>query len=114
MKTNEQLLADVRAELAWDPRVDDTEIRVTAVDGIVTLAGWVPSYADRWARNALPSRCSASKQSRMSSAASSPLEAPCHRLATGGQRRARLGRHRESRTFRDELQFIVRRERVLD
>ena len=49
MRSNAQLLSDVRAELAWDPRVDDTEINVSAEDGVVTLTGTVPSYADKWA-----------------------------------------------------------------
>lgn len=49
MKNNVQLQSDVRAELAWEPRVDDKEIRVVATDGVVTLTGSVPSYADKWA-----------------------------------------------------------------
>lgn len=48
MKANVQLQTDVRTELAWDPRVDDKEIRVAATDGVVTLAGTVPSFADKW------------------------------------------------------------------
>ena len=47
MKINIQLQSDVRAEMAWDPRVDDKEIRVAAADGVVTLTGSVPSYADK-------------------------------------------------------------------
>lgn len=49
MKNNVQLESDVRAELAWEPRVDNKEIRVAATDGVVTLTGSVPSYADKWA-----------------------------------------------------------------
>jgi VCBS repeat-containing protein len=49
MKNNVQLQSDVRAELAWEPRVDHKEIRVAATDGVVTLTGSVPSYADKWA-----------------------------------------------------------------
>lgn len=45
MKNNIQVQTDVRAELAWDPRVDDREIRVAATDGVVTLTGSVPSFA---------------------------------------------------------------------
>ena len=48
MKSNIQLQSDVRAELAWDPRLDDAEIRVAATDGVVTLTGSVPSFADKW------------------------------------------------------------------
>ncbi len=49
MKNNVQLQSAVRAELAWDPRVDDKEIRVTAADSVVTLTGSVPSYSAKWA-----------------------------------------------------------------
>ena len=49
MKNNIQLQTDVIAELAWDPRVNDKEIRVTASDGVETLTGSAPSYADKWA-----------------------------------------------------------------
>jgi osmotically-inducible protein OsmY len=49
MRNNVQMQTDVRAELAWDPRVDDKDIGVLAIDGVVTLRGTVPSYADKWA-----------------------------------------------------------------
>jgi VCBS repeat-containing protein len=49
MKANVQLESDVRAELAWDPRVDDKEIHVVATDGVVTLSGTVPTFAGKWA-----------------------------------------------------------------
>jgi osmotically-inducible protein OsmY len=49
MKNNMQVQSDVRLELAWDPRVDDKEIRVAATDSVVTLTGSVPSYADKLA-----------------------------------------------------------------
>jgi osmotically-inducible protein OsmY len=48
MKDNLQLHTDVRDELAWDPRVDDKDIRIAAADGIVTLTGTVPSYAEKF------------------------------------------------------------------
>ena len=47
MKENAQVERDVRAELTWDPRVDDKEVRVDASNGIVTLTGTVPSFADK-------------------------------------------------------------------
>lgn len=47
MRNDAQLQSDVRAELAWDPRVDDSVVRVAASDGVVTLTGSVPSYADK-------------------------------------------------------------------
>jgi osmotically-inducible protein OsmY len=49
MKKDSELLADVQAELDWDPSFDDRGIVVAARDGVVTLAGYVSSYADKWA-----------------------------------------------------------------
>jgi osmotically-inducible protein OsmY len=48
MKTDTQLMSDVQAELDWDPRIDDRGIVVAVKDGVVTLAGYVSSYADKW------------------------------------------------------------------
>lgn len=47
MKTDEQLKRDVQAELNWDPSVNDSGIIVSTKDGVVTLGGHVPFYADR-------------------------------------------------------------------
>src|SRR3989440_13003892 len=47
--TDEQIQRDVLAELKWDARVQPNEIGVAVKDGIVTLTGWVDSYAKRWA-----------------------------------------------------------------
>jgi osmotically-inducible protein OsmY len=56
MKKDSELLADVQAELDWDPSFDDRGIVVAVKDGIVTLAGSVHSYADKWsAENAAKS-----------------------------------------------------------
>jgi len=49
MRTKVQLQSDVRTELAWDPSVDDKDISITSEDGVVTLSGTVPSYANRLA-----------------------------------------------------------------
>ena len=49
MKTDSELIADVQAELDWDPSFDDRGIVVAAKEGVVTLAGYVGSYADKWA-----------------------------------------------------------------
>jgi osmotically-inducible protein OsmY len=46
---DEQIQRDVLAELKWDPRLNPNEIGVVVRDGIVTLTGWVDSYAKRWA-----------------------------------------------------------------
>src|SRR5688572_3102656 len=39
---------DVIAELKWDPSLRDDDIAVAVRDGVVTLAGFVDSYADKW------------------------------------------------------------------
>jgi len=48
MKTDTQLQLDVTEELHWEPSVHNTQIRVDVKDGIVTLAGHVGSYAEKW------------------------------------------------------------------
>jgi osmotically-inducible protein OsmY len=48
MKTDIQLQHDVQAELAWQPSINAADIGVEARDGIVTLAGHVASYAEKW------------------------------------------------------------------
>jgi osmotically-inducible protein OsmY len=47
MKTDVQLQKDVVAELSWEPSVDSGKIGVEVIDGIVTLAGYVTSYAEK-------------------------------------------------------------------
>jgi osmotically-inducible protein OsmY len=47
MKTDSQLQSNVIDELKWDPRVDHSHIGVAADDGVVTLSGFVPSYAEK-------------------------------------------------------------------
>jgi len=49
MKSDMQLHKDVLAELTWDPRVAHKEIAIAAKDGVVTLTGSVPSFAEKWA-----------------------------------------------------------------
>jgi osmotically-inducible protein OsmY len=48
MKTDEQLQQDVMAELKWEPAVHAAQIGVEARDGVITLAGEVGSYAEKW------------------------------------------------------------------
>jgi osmotically-inducible protein OsmY len=48
MKTDTQLQRDVLDELRWEPSIRDAEIGVAAKDGVVTLAGSVDSYADKY------------------------------------------------------------------
>ncbi len=47
MKDEKELQRDVLDELQWEPSVDAAEIGVTARDGVVTLTGSVPSYAEK-------------------------------------------------------------------
>lgn len=48
MKTDSQLQQDVSAELKWEPSVHAARIGVEVRDGVVTLAGQVDSYAEKW------------------------------------------------------------------
>lgn len=47
MKTDSQLQRDVFEELRWDPRIREAEIGIAVKDGVVTLSGFVDSYAQR-------------------------------------------------------------------
>ncbi len=49
MKTDFELQQDVSAELGWEPAVHAARIGVEVHDGVVTLAGQVDSYAEKWA-----------------------------------------------------------------
>ncbi|ROT26810.1 BON domain-containing protein [Micromonospora sp. HM5-17] len=46
--SDEEIQRDVLAELAWEPRVQPNEIGVIVREGVVTLRGWVDSYAKKW------------------------------------------------------------------
>ena len=48
MKTDSQLQQDVMAELKWEPAVHAAQIGVEVKNGVVTLAGEVSSYAEKW------------------------------------------------------------------
>jgi osmotically-inducible protein OsmY len=47
MKTDEELQRDVRIALLWEPSVTATHVGVSVKDGVVTLTGHVPSYAEK-------------------------------------------------------------------
>ena len=49
MKTDNQLQQDVLDELKWEPEVEASRIGVEAKGGIVTLAGHVDTFAQKWA-----------------------------------------------------------------
>jgi osmotically-inducible protein OsmY len=48
MKTDDEIKRDVEAEIRWDPDIDGTDITVAAKHGVVTLAGFVKSYMDKY------------------------------------------------------------------
>jgi osmotically-inducible protein OsmY len=48
MKTDSQIQQDVLAELKWEPAVNAAHIAVEVKDGIVTLAGHVSSFPEKW------------------------------------------------------------------
>ena len=54
--TDSELRNDVIHELEWDPSVDAAHVGVAVKDGIVTLSGYVPSYAEKWAAEAAAKR----------------------------------------------------------
>jgi osmotically-inducible protein OsmY len=47
MKSDSEIERDVRDELKWDPDLDADDIAVSVKNGVVTLAGFTRSYADR-------------------------------------------------------------------
>jgi osmotically-inducible protein OsmY len=47
MRTDAQIQHEVYEHLKWDPRVNETDIGVAVKDGVVTLSGSVPMYAEK-------------------------------------------------------------------
>ena len=58
MKTDTKLRNDVLEELAWEPSVSEKEITIAVKDGVVTLGGYVQSYAQKRAAEKAVSRVS--------------------------------------------------------
>lgn len=48
MRTDNDIKRDIETELRWSPRLDDTNIAVKVMDGVVTLMGFVRRYSDRY------------------------------------------------------------------
>ncbi len=46
-KTDEDVKRDVTTELMWDPKINSSQIKVTANNGIVTLLGTVPHFSEK-------------------------------------------------------------------
>lgn len=49
VKTNADLQKDVYDELRWDPRITEADIGVSVINGVVTLSGNIPTFAEKWA-----------------------------------------------------------------
>jgi osmotically-inducible protein OsmY len=49
VRSDSDIQRNVLEELKWEARVQPNEIGVVVKDGIVSLTGWVDSYAKKWA-----------------------------------------------------------------
>ena len=58
MRSDLDLMTDVTAELKWEPSIDEKEVGVAVVDGVVTLTGRVPSYSQKFAAERAAERVS--------------------------------------------------------
>ena len=56
MRFDSEIERDVKDELQWDPDLDATNIAVSVKDGVVTLAGYVKSYTDKYEAEAAAKR----------------------------------------------------------
>lgn len=56
MRTDLEIQKDVVAALKWEPSLRDDDIAVGVRDGVVTLAGFVGSYADKWTAESVASK----------------------------------------------------------
>lgn len=55
-RTDTEIHKDIVAELKWEPSLRDDDIAVAVSDGVVTLAGFVDSYADKWKAESVVSK----------------------------------------------------------
>lgn len=58
MNSDSDIKKNVESELKWDPDVDSTDIAVTVKSGVVTLAGFVPSYSQKLLAETIAKRIS--------------------------------------------------------
>jgi osmotically-inducible protein OsmY len=56
MRSDSDIERDVKDELQWDPDLDATDIAVSVKGGVVTLAGYVKSYSDKYEAEAAAKR----------------------------------------------------------
>jgi osmotically-inducible protein OsmY len=55
-RTDAEIQKDIVDELRYDPSFEDDDIAVSVRDGVVTLAGYVKSYMDKWHAERVVSR----------------------------------------------------------
>ena len=55
-RTDADMQRDVTNELKWEPSLRDDDVAVAVRDGVVTLAGFVDSYVDKWKAERVASR----------------------------------------------------------
>lgn len=58
MKSDADIRRDVQNEICWDPSLNEAGIGVAVKDGVVTLFGEVPHFADRWTAEDIVKRVS--------------------------------------------------------
>jgi osmotically-inducible protein OsmY len=56
MKSDSEIERDVRDELRWDPDLNADDIALSVKNGVVTLAGFTPSYSDKFEAEAAAKR----------------------------------------------------------
>jgi osmotically-inducible protein OsmY len=56
MRSDNEIERDVKEELQWDPDLDATDIAISVNKGVVTLAGFVRSYTDKYEAEAAAKR----------------------------------------------------------
>src|SRR3982075_2693308 len=56
MKSDRDIERDVKEELQWNPDLDASDIAVAVKQGVVTLAGFVKSYTDKYEAEAAAKR----------------------------------------------------------
>jgi osmotically-inducible protein OsmY len=56
LRTDTEIQKDIADELKWEPSLRNDDIAVGVRDGVVTLAGFVDSYSDKWKAERVTSR----------------------------------------------------------
>ena len=56
MRSDSDIQKDVTDEFKWEPSLRDDDIAVGVRDGVVTLAGFVDSYPEKWTAERVASR----------------------------------------------------------